>query len=103
MYSPGTTGQPKGVLLTHRGVISAVFSWLMQGLIAEMLVATEGDTAETRPHHVILIATPCFMSRRPIPIFSLASQLGQNYFYRPNGMRKNVSPVFWVWPRNQQI
>ncbi|MEM7211436.1 MAG: class I adenylate-forming enzyme family protein, partial [Pseudomonadota bacterium] len=29
MYSSGSTGHPKGVVQTHRGAISAVYSWIM--------------------------------------------------------------------------
>ena len=28
LYSSGSTGNPKGVVLTHRGAISAVYSWI---------------------------------------------------------------------------
>lgn len=34
LYSSGSTGHPKGVVLTHRGAISAVYSWM---LVREMM------------------------------------------------------------------
>ena len=75
VYSSDNTGYPKAVLLTHRGVISAVFSWLVQAPIAELLEPTEDRTAETRSCLVILIATPLFhvTTNHPNFLCSLAS------------------------------
>ncbi|MFZ8976266.1 MAG: class I adenylate-forming enzyme family protein, partial [Pseudohongiellaceae bacterium] len=37
MYTSGTTGHPKGVLSTHRGIISALFTWKFVKEINEIL------------------------------------------------------------------
>lgn len=63
MYTSGSTGHPKGVVLTHRGTISAVMSWVMSGHIAELLGAVlpapkdkNGNELQTAS----LITTPLF-------------------------------------------
>ncbi|MBZ0127627.1 MAG: long-chain fatty acid--CoA ligase, partial [Rhodobacteraceae bacterium] len=37
MYSSGTTGHPKGVVLTHRGAVNAVYTWLLQAVMAPLI------------------------------------------------------------------
>ena len=37
MYSSGSTGHPKGVVQTHRGAISAVYSWVMSSELVRSL------------------------------------------------------------------
>lgn len=59
MYSSGTTGQPKGVVQTHRGALSAVFSWLMQAVMAPLLDPPQPD-APPAPRPIALVVTPLF-------------------------------------------
>ena len=58
LYSSGTTGQPKGAVLTHRGAISAVHSWVMGGVAASLLEEAAPSDPPRAPS--TLIATPLF-------------------------------------------
>ncbi|MEM9059917.1 MAG: class I adenylate-forming enzyme family protein [Pseudomonadota bacterium] len=42
MYSSGSTGHPKGVVQTHRGAISAVYSWIFAGDLARLVADPDG-------------------------------------------------------------
>jgi len=57
LYSSGSTGNPKGVVLTHRGAISAVYSWLFLREMAPLL--DNPPPPSTRPP-ASLIITPLF-------------------------------------------
>ncbi|ASK35478.1 long-chain fatty acid--CoA ligase [Alcanivorax sp. N3-2A] len=58
LYSSGSTGHPKGVRLTHRGAISAVYSWVMARLMAPLLL-DEPPPAPANPP-ASLVVTPLF-------------------------------------------
>lgn len=58
MYSSGSSGRPKGVLLTHRGVISSVHSWVMGKEVAAMMDPEAAAAASDSP--ASLVVTPLF-------------------------------------------
>jgi len=71
MYSSGTTGHPKGVVQTHRSAVSAVFSWLMQAVIAPLVTPPEPGAPEPlRPS--ALVVTPLFHVTATHPLFLLS-------------------------------
>jgi len=75
MYSSGTTGDPKGVVQTHRGAVNAVFSWLMQSVIAPLIDPPE-DGAPEPPRPSALVTTPLFHVTATHPLFLLSLPAG---------------------------
>ena len=75
MYSSGTTGHPKGVVQTHRGALNAVFSWLMQAVIAPLIEPPAPDAPEP-PRPSALVVTPLFHVTATHPLFLLSMPAG---------------------------
>ncbi len=75
MYSSGTTGHPKGVVQTHRGAVNAVFSWLMQSVVAPLVTPPEPDAPEP-PRPSALVVTPLFHVTATHPLFLLSLPAG---------------------------
>ncbi|WP_276153162.1 MULTISPECIES: class I adenylate-forming enzyme family protein [unclassified Sulfitobacter] len=75
MYSSGTTGDPKGVVQTHRGAVNAVFSWLMQSVLAPLIDPPTPDAAEP-PRPSALVVTPLFHVTATHPLFLLSLPAG---------------------------
>ena len=75
MYSSGTTSDPKGVVQTHRGAVNAVFTWLMQALIAPLLDPPD-DPEAPAPRSIFLVATPLFHVTATHPVFLLSLPAG---------------------------
>ena len=65
MYTSGSSGSPKGVVLTHRGAISATYSGLMLDDIAALVVPPAG----LQPQHHLMIVTPLFHVTATHPCF----------------------------------
>lgn len=57
IYSSGSSGRAKGVVLTHRGVISSVYSRLMTTALLPLLMDSPPSTP---PAPAALVATPLF-------------------------------------------
>lgn len=75
MYSSGTTGHPKGVVLTHRGAMNAVYTWLMQADLAA-LVEPPAPGLPPPPRPCFLVATPLFHVTATHPVFLLSLPAG---------------------------
>ncbi|WP_420393149.1 class I adenylate-forming enzyme family protein [Acuticoccus sp.] len=73
-YSSGSTGRAKGVVLTHRGAISAVWSWLMASAVAPLVAPASAPAAPRRPS--FLVVTPLFHVTASHPLFLLSIPLG---------------------------
>ncbi len=77
IYSSGTTGHPKGVVQTHRSSVNAVFTWLMQSVVGQLVTPPEEGAPEpVRPS--ALVVTPLFHVTATHPLFLLSLVAGSH-------------------------
>ncbi len=74
MYSSGSTGNPKGVILTHIGALNAIFSWKMFIEISKLTSKKITNVSKYEP--AILCATPLFHVTASHPTFFLSLAIG---------------------------
>ena len=76
MYTSGSTGFPKGVVSTHRSIISTPISWLMLGYIASSVDSGAGQ--QIPEHPCTIAAVPLFHVTGSHSIFLLSVLLKRN-------------------------
>ncbi|PQA87786.1 class I adenylate-forming enzyme family protein [Hyphococcus luteus] len=74
VYTSGSTGHPKGVVLTHRGAISTLFSW---SFVAAVLKEVRGGVSPFGDDPGILLAIPLFHVTGSHSIFLLSYMVGR--------------------------
>ena len=75
MYTSGSTGHPKGALSSHRGVLSALYSWMCMG-IATKVAGTQESREEGLPP-VALVTIPLFHCTGSHSAFMLSLIVGR--------------------------
>ena len=75
MYTSGSTGHPKGALSSHRGVLSALYSWMCLGVATK--VAGTQETREEGLPPAALVTIPLFHCTGSHSAFMLSLVVGR--------------------------
>ncbi len=75
MYTSGSTGHPKGALSSHRGVLSALYSWMCLG-VATKIAGTQETREEGLPP-AALVTIPLFHCTGSHSAFMLSLVVGR--------------------------
>jgi steroid-24-oyl-CoA synthetase len=76
MYTSGSTGHPKGALSSHRGILSALYSWILMG-VAVKVTAGEAAAAGEKYPPAGLLTIPLFHCTASHSAFLLSLIMGR--------------------------
>ncbi|MEM6545339.1 MAG: class I adenylate-forming enzyme family protein, partial [Pseudomonadota bacterium] len=75
MYTSGSTGHPKGALSSHRGIVSALYSWILLGLASRSV--TPENEADSGFAPAGLVTVPLFHCTGSHTAFLLSLVIGR--------------------------
>jgi len=75
MYTSGSTGNPKGALSSHRGILSAIYSWMCWGIATKMAGSQEQRAEGLAPS--ALVTVPLFHCTGSHSAFLLSLVVGR--------------------------
>ncbi len=75
MYTSGSTGNPKGALSSHRGILSALYSWMLMGAATKMVAGAAA--AEDKYPPAGLLTIPLFHCTASHSAFLLSLVVGR--------------------------
>ncbi|MEZ5572975.1 MAG: AMP-binding protein [Halioglobus sp.] len=75
MYTSGSTGHPKGALSSHRGILSALYSWMCLGVATKIVGSQETREAGLPP--AALVTIPLFHCTASHSAFLLSLVVGR--------------------------
>ena len=75
MYTSGSTGHPKGALSSHRGVLSALFSWMVLGQAIKLTAGESGGADRYPPAG--LLTVPLFHCTASHSAFLMSLLIGR--------------------------
>jgi len=77
MYTSGSTGHPKGALSSHRGILSALFSWMLMGVATKIAEGDGKAGAEEKFPAAALVTIPLFHCTGSHSAFLLSLVVGR--------------------------
>lgn len=77
MYTSGSTGHPKGALSSHRGILSAIYSWMLSGMAAKVLADGAGKSDAPQYPASALLTIPLFHCTGSHSAFLLSLVVGR--------------------------
>ncbi len=81
LFTSGSTGQSKGALADHRGVVQAVFNYLGQAMMMLGLATQDGNPPQGQPS--TLLTVPLFHVTAEVPVFLQSFAMGRKLVLMP--------------------
>ncbi len=81
LFTSGSTGQSKGALADHRGVVQGIFNYLAQALMMMSLATQDGNPPTEQPS--TLLTLPLFHVTAEIPVMLQSFAMGRKLVLMP--------------------
>jgi long-chain acyl-CoA synthetase len=81
LFTSGSTGQSKGALADHRGVVQGIFNYLAQALMMLGIAAQDGNAPTEQPS--TLLTLPLFHVTAEIPVMLQSFAMGRKLVLMP--------------------
>ncbi|WP_445191381.1 class I adenylate-forming enzyme family protein [Sphingomonas sp. Tas61C01] len=81
LFTSGSTGQSKGALADHRGIVQAIFNYLAQAMMMVGLATQDGNPPEGQPS--TLLTVPLFHVTAEVPVFLQSFAMGRKLVLMP--------------------